>query len=961
MANRLETSHARMSVKRDLNGMNGREGESIVCNPGRVTLQARNAKRRRVPEDCVDGGERMNQEMIDYFEGDETGEEEHTDQISQDVKLETDEAEDESHESEAIGEHCEDENIADDEKDLVDEEKDPEDDEEGLVDEETVDEEDHADNEESEEEERIDDDPRQHLVDEKEEEFVNGEQEEFGSDEEVELADDGERGGNEENTDEDNSDTASEAEDNFEERPQRPLFQGIENMSGMLAPLRTTGELKALDHLLIILTHAVRYHSTYERILRDISVLKKLYQIINLPTTKRALWRMLGRNEENLRYRLYCDKCHVLVGNGKKVEVQCACKACGPGLEETHVGTFIQVRLGPQIKDFLDSPKAAQSLAYRETRVKINPNAMEDIIDGSEYRRLSEKGNFLSNPNNYSLTLWYGGAKLTKSASTSSYPIMLQLNELSPHARKKNMFLAGIYVGKEKPGVTNIMDPIIDDLNELYDTGIIWRPTAGQEVISKFITIIFTADSVARSNVLRMKQYNGKFGCQFCYAPGKIVENQRIYDAQPSPLRTMESHRQDLIKLTEGGKKVKDVNGVLGCSPFVSIRGFKLIGGSVVDIAHGAYIGNGKQLNERHMCDFGKTCYIGDSEKVRKIDAILTKIKTPTRISRKPHSIDSSGTWKASEWRNWIVYFSLPCLDDILPEEHLKHLAKHSEATYIYNNASITEDDMERASTLMDDFHNDYREKYGEVNMTSNVHLYCKHMRLSVEKWGPAWGFSTLPFESMNRKIADYVTSPNHRAEQIVTRFFMTKFIERFAEEENISDFTRKEINDLLDAKTAENVPEGMPEGHYFAGKEAPKVRSASHEEIRIIRQSGEQLEQNTVLRVFTKAVVHGVTYTKKIESDYKYCDHIVYCRNIGFIEIVRIISYQQEGEIKAGFFGRRFDDRGGAYGTDYMRFVALSRDIIFVSYHDVLVPGIIINAKKGTVAVPLCNGWETD
>lgn len=139
----------------------------------------------------------------------------------------------------------------------------------------------------------------------------------------------------------------------------------------------------------------------------------------------------------------------------------------------------------------------------------------------------------------------------------------------------------------------------------------------------------------------------------------------------------------------------------------------------------------------------------------------------------------------------------------------------------------------------------------------------------STDDWGPAWVFSTLPFESLNKKIVDSITSPNVKAEQVCTRFFMRKFIRRCAEEENISQITRKQIRELLDMKI-ENIPPGLPEAHYFVGRGRPEIRIANRQEMRLIAESGLRMEKNTLVKFYDKVVVDGeISQTNLLEFDH--------------------------------------------------------------------------------------------
>ncbi|XP_043469404.1 homeobox protein 12-like isoform X2 [Leptopilina heterotoma] len=238
------------------------------------------------------------------------------------------------------------------------------------------------------------------------------------------------------NDDEDDIDLQTDEEVERDNRPERTLFQGL-RIVGMRAPLRHKENIRAIDHCLIALAQSIKNHYTYESLLNHLKWIKDSFQFINIPTSKKSLWKMLGRNKSNLIYRLYCAACHDKIGKSKIVVKNCTCRKCGPELDRTNVATFIQVKLYSQLRDILRIPNIADKLQYKQSRVKRDMHAIEDVFDGTGYVDLSRRGKFLHNNLNLTLTLWTDGMKLTKSSRATTYPIVFQINELSPHARKK--------------------------------------------------------------------------------------------------------------------------------------------------------------------------------------------------------------------------------------------------------------------------------------------------------------------------------------------------------------------------------------------------------------------------------------------------------------------------------------------------------------------------------------------
>lgn len=65
--------------------------------------------------------------------------------------------------------------------------------------------------------------------------------------------------------------------------------------------------------------------------------------------------------------------------------------------------------------------------------------------------------------------------------------------------------------------------------------------------------------------------------------------------------------------------------------------------------------------------------YIGN--RVKEIDKMLLRIKPPHEFERSPRPISVSHFWKASKYRSWLLYYSLPILNDILPPDYVHHFA----------------------------------------------------------------------------------------------------------------------------------------------------------------------------------------------------------------------------------------------------------------------------------------------
>lgn len=83
-----------------------------------------------------------------------------------------------------------------------------------------------------------------------------------------------------------------------------------------------------------------------------------------------------------------------------------------------------------------------------------------------------------------------------------------------------------------------------------------------------------------------------------------------------------------------------------------------------------------------------------------KIDARLLVIKPPHCVTRLPRPLSERSYWKASEWRHWILFYALPCLEGILHLEYWRHLSKLSEALHILLGEELSSNEIDRAGNI---------------------------------------------------------------------------------------------------------------------------------------------------------------------------------------------------------------------------------------------------------------------
>lgn len=377
----------------------------------------------------------------------------------------------------------------------------------------------------------------------------------------------------------------------------------------------------------------------------------------------------------------------------------------------------------------------------------MDDEILQDVWDGAVLRPLTAADRFFSNPHHMALSLSTDGVALYKSSTVSFWPVYLVVLNLPAHIRMNanNIILCGVWVGPSKPVMSILLNPIAEFLERLSSVGMAINTIDGMVTIrAKLVLGIF--DLPAKAAVLCTKQYNGEFGCSVCLHPGKrLPNNARVYLPQTYPERT---HAQVLAAAKEAERSNCIIDGIIGMSPFAST--IDLVASVPIDYMHAVLEGVCRWLlhawfdSKNHSEAF----YIG--RHIQAIDKELLKQKPPNEFSRSPRSLRKHlSYWKASEIRNWVLFYSLPLLLGFLPSLYWHHYSLLVCSLHILLGKTVSFVQVDAAEQMLKDFSNLLPELYGERSCTANSHL-LSHLPKYVRLWGPLWTHSAFGFESKN-------------------------------------------------------------------------------------------------------------------------------------------------------------------------------------------------------------------
>lgn len=224
-----------------------------------------------------------------------------------------------------------------------------------------------------------------------------------------------------------------------------------------------------------------------------------------LPKTYDSVKKTIFPNDAVISYKQYCQSCgeHVQKNN------QCTNKFCI--LKDNTAKSFntmFSISIIPQLASVI-------KMFYNEILLKnTNVHKYYDLTDSSHYK--------MKEPETLQLMVYTDGLPITKKPSKSIWPVLCGLCDL-PHTVRntnRNKIIAGVWHGNENPKSDILFDSLIEDIRALKHNGL---KVIIDGVEKLFLVDIYgiICDTPAKAKVMNMIQYNGNYGCPYCYDPGK--------------------------------------------------------------------------------------------------------------------------------------------------------------------------------------------------------------------------------------------------------------------------------------------------------------------------------------------------------------------------------------------------------------------------------------------------------
>lgn len=143
----------------------------------------------------------------------------------------------------------------------------------------------------------------------------------------------------------------------------------------------------------------------------------------------------------------------------------------------------------------------------------------------------------------------------------------------------------------------------------------------------------------------------------------------------------------------------------------------------------------------------------------------------PQEFARKPRSLAEVDRWKATEFRQFLLYTGQFALRGVLPNNLYKHVMCLCVAITILVNEDLVLHYSNYTHRLLRNFVRNSRRLYGEEFCVYNTHTLL-HLRTEADAFGSLENCAAWPFENYMQQLKRKVRGGNNPAARLVKRIF---------------------------------------------------------------------------------------------------------------------------------------------------------------------------------------------
>ncbi|XP_039302861.1 uncharacterized protein LOC105207097 isoform X1 [Solenopsis invicta] len=354
-------------------------------------------------------------------------------------------------------------------------------------------------------------------------------------------------------------------------------------------------------------------------------------------------------------------------------------------------------------------------------------------------------------PNVLLLDFSTDGVSLYKASNVVLWPIHIRIINI-PFSTPA---LVGLYKGYKKPNnATAFFLPFISDIKKLLRHRLKFN-----EMVISIQLRCFVADAPARAFILNHVGHNAFSPCSKCTVQGQNIGHRMVFLNSKCTFRSDDKYRMLAYKKHNLGETPLSqlLNDLINQVPFESM--------------HLVYLGVAKKILVALITgEYNKKIKLKSSEtKLLSSHLELIQKYCPTEFSRRQRNLTEYVRYKATEYRQFLLYTGPVIFYNLLDKSIYLHFLMLTTAIRILNLPILSEQLLTFADIALKKFVERCPYIYGVKFMSYNVHGLL-HITEDVRRYGPLDSFSAFAYENEMSKYRKLCRKPDLLLEQIFNR-----------------------------------------------------------------------------------------------------------------------------------------------------------------------------------------------
>lgn len=376
---------------------------------------------------------------------------------------------------------------------------------------------------------------------------------------------------------------------------------------------------------------------------------------------------------------------------------------------------------------------------------------------------------FLAETDTIEIDFFIDGLSLSESSKVKMWPIMGSFVN-QPFVRP---FVVGCYSGNCDPvDVDDYFKEFVEEIKLLQKNGV---EVTKDRIVKKFRFRCFIADAPARAFASSTMGHASYFGCPKCNQVCCSEGHKMYYQFFVGELRTDESFRQrvDLNHHKPACQhKPSLIEGIIG-----------MVSQIVIEPMHAVDLGVAKRIstaifNNTVSCSkLSKTAFAALNSRFKSFRPYV-----PSEFARKPRDLNESNGFKATEYRQMLLYTLPVLLKGIVSPQLYQQVLKLHVAIRLLSDPQRYKDNLNAARKLIADFVNQFDETIGKAHFTYYTHCLL-HIADYVEGYGPLYSLSAYKYENNMRLIKRLLRRKHGHIKQFFNRVDEMRYADELSDE----------------------------------------------------------------------------------------------------------------------------------------------------------------------------------